>query len=193
MLTLTPQRLTLELGDRMDSASQAGLAVRQLRSLLPWLLRHSGGLRELRLTVDMTSTMMPGAPPQEGAEALSLLDACLAASGSAGGLQQLALSTVFPYSGREGHHDVYRVLTVGSWAAILTSLQCLTVRISGWCRLQLFVSLQRLTQLRSLRLNAASGLRCGPAVALPPSLTRLDLEGFYAPQAPVVIPQVGGH
>jgi len=67
--------------------------VRQLQALLPWLLRHSGRLRELTLAVELQSVLKAQdcrSSQQQESEVLPLLEACLVASGSGGSLQQLA-------------------------------------------------------------------------------------------------------
>jgi len=91
-----------------------------------------------------------------------------------------------------GQHNVGTQMAVGSWAATLRSVRRLTLHTSSHCQLQqLLFSLEGLSQLRSLKLSARQ-LQFGPAVALPPSLTRLVVECFTADPAPVVNLQVGG-
>jgi len=152
----------------------AGLAIRHLRALLPWLLRHSGSLRQFDLTVSLASTIMRGAAAGEEAEALLLLDACLAASGSSGTLQQLAVMASYYVYSTPGLQVTF---SVGSWAATLRSLQRLTLRGFTGCELRLLLSMEGLSQLRSLQLSAPD-LHFGPAVALPPSLTCLVVDRF---------------
>jgi len=78
---------------------------------------------------------------------------------------------------------------VGSWAAALPSLRRLKVD-TGWaCQLHLTASLTSLSRLQSLQLSAPR-LHIGPAVALPPLLTRLTLSPWEDPPLPALNLQV---
>lgn len=164
------QSLELTLGaahmliDPLSHSAKAACLARG-RALLHWLLRHSpAGLEQLQLSLAVPYN----ASEAEQAELYGLADGCLVACGPH--LQKLA----FIVQGLRGSQPVYEVRP---WFVHMRQLHTLSLH-SHFVPLRLLASMGSLSGLRSLSIHAGH-LTVGAAVALPPTLTHLDLEAKY--------------
>lgn len=149
---------------------------RRMHALLPWLLRHSGSLRELELAVNVPAHTSPGA---------ALLDGCISAAGHDAALQRLVVQSPRPWPTSPEPY------ILGCWAQSLSSLRHLS--LTCWRPLWLPPTLEGLSQLQSLSLEAADfKFSSAASPLLPPSLTKLHLAQYGDAEQRIQAPlQVG--
>lgn len=176
-LTCSPELLAcLKLGlKKRPAAVDESDDTHRLHALQLWLLRHAGSLRQLELTVDMSTNTSP---------LMLLLDGCIAAAGSAGTLQRLTLVDA------NGHVPTATAYILDSWAQTMSGLRHLSIQAS--CQLWLPPTLEGLSQLDSLSLEASDlKVTAAQPPRLPRSLTKLCVTQRYPAQKVVTPLQVG--
>ncbi|KAL4420621.1 hypothetical protein ABPG75_010277 [Micractinium tetrahymenae] len=159
-LTGSPETLRLHMGGLKQYVFLPA-ALPRLRTLQPWLLRHSSRLQELELQAQLA-----GGSSDNYAEAASLLTSCLAAGATGGALQRLVFRPG-TLASREAPLEL-----PASWAGSLHGLRHLSISYQSTVRLQF--SLAALSQLESLQLEVKE-LVLGADAALPPFLKSLSI------------------
>lgn len=166
--------MKIGLKKRSAAADESG-DTHRLHALQLWLLRHAGSLRQLELTVDMSTNTSPLMP---------LLDGCIAAAGSAGTLQRLTLVDA------SGHVPTAAAYILGSWAQSMSGMRHLSIQAN--CPLWLPPTLEGLSRLHSLSLEASDlKVTAAQPPRLPRSLTKLCVTQRHPAQTIVTPLQVG--
>jgi len=150
----------------MPASKRPDVNLQRVDAACEWLVQRAAGhVQHLQLE-------LPYLHYRKQAERSNLLAEALAACGTAGGLKSLRFTTSVPLNGR-------------NWVLAMRNLRSLSVTTAR--RMDISTYLTALTALEQLLLSGLWDLQ--PDVCLPPSLTRLHLEGEGSESLP---PQVCG-